>query len=97
MQQAMWNVASMPSRTGKAWDPAHTAAIFKARGEAMAGKAEDHAQGLAERSVNTSIVQPTEENPDRRIRDDRSASDRHLTENDQRKGMEKTDPGNPKA
>ena len=97
MRQAMWSVASMLSRTGKVWDPAHIAAIFKAAGEVMAGKGEDHAQGLAERSVNTSIVHPTEGNPDRRIRDGRSASDRHLTENDQREGMEKTDPGNPKA
>jgi hypothetical protein len=97
VRQAMWSVASMLSRTGRAWDPAHIAAIFKATGEAMAGKAEDRAQGLAERSVNTSIVHPTEGNPDRRIRDGRSASDRHLTENDQREGMEKTDPGNPKA
>jgi hypothetical protein len=66
----------MLSRTGKAWDPAHIAVIFKATGEGMAGKAEDHAQGLAERSVNTSIVQPTEGTLDRRIRDGRSASDR---------------------
>jgi hypothetical protein len=87
----------MLSRTGKAWDPAHIAVIFKATGEGMTGKAEDHAQGLAERSVNTSIVQPTEGTLDRRIRDGRSASDRHLTENDQREGMEKTDPGNPEA
>jgi hypothetical protein len=29
----------------------------------MVGKAEDHAQGLAERSVNTSIVPPVESNP----------------------------------
>jgi hypothetical protein len=63
----------------------------------MAGKAEDHAQGLAERSLNTSIVHPSEGTPDRRIRDDRSASDRRLTENDQRKGLEKTDRGNPEA
>jgi hypothetical protein len=97
VRQAMWSVASMLSRTGKAWDPAHIAVIFKATGEGMAGKAEDHAQGLAERSVNTSIVQPTEGTPDRRIREGRSASDRHLTENDQREGMEKTDPGNPEA
>ena len=63
----------------------------------MAGKAEDHAQGLAERSLNTSIVHPSEGNPDRRNRDDRSASDRRLTENDQREGLEKADRGNPKA
>ena len=63
----------------------------------MAGKAEDHTQGLAERSLNTSIVHPSEDNPDRRIRDDRSASDRRLTENDQREGLEKADRGNPKA
>jgi hypothetical protein len=63
----------------------------------MAGKAEDHAQGLAERSVNTSIVPPVEGNSHRRVRDDRSASDRRLNENDQREGLEKTDLGNSKA
>lgn len=97
MRQAMWSVASMLSRTGKAWKPAPTAAIFKATGEAMAGKAEDHAQGLAERSVNTSIVPPVESNSHHRVRDDRSASDRRLNGNDQREGLEKTDPGNSKS
>jgi hypothetical protein len=88
----MWSVASMLSRTGKAWKPAPTAAIFKATGEAMAGMAEDHAQGLAERSVNTSIVPPVESNPHRRVQDDRSASNRLLNGNDHREGLEKTDP-----
>jgi hypothetical protein len=63
----------------------------------MAGKAEEHAQGLAERSVNTSIVPPVESNSHHRVRDDRSASGRHLNENDQREGLEKTDSGNAKA
>jgi hypothetical protein len=63
----------------------------------MAGKADDHAQGLAEQSLNTSIVHPTEGNSKHRIRDDRSPSDRRLNANDQREGMEKTDPLSPKA
>ena len=58
----------------------------------MAGKADNRAQGLAERSLNTSIVPPTEENSVHRSRDDRSASDRRLDENDQREGLEQADP-----
>jgi hypothetical protein len=61
----------------------------------MSGKAEDRAQGLAERSVNTSIVHPTDGNSGHRIRDDRSAADRRLEENDQREGMEKADRTSP--
>jgi hypothetical protein len=63
----------------------------------MAGKAEEHASDLAEQSVNTSIVHPTQANSDRRHRDGRFASDRRLNENDQREGMEKTDPERPRA
>jgi hypothetical protein len=62
----------------------------------MAGKAEEHASDLAERSVSTSIVHPTQANSDRRHRDGRFASDRRLNENDQREGMEKADPGRPR-
>jgi len=58
-------------------------------------KDEDHAQGLAERSVNTSIVHPSQDRPDRPEQGDRSASERVLTENQQREGLEKTDPGPP--
>ncbi|KFG70074.1 hypothetical protein JH26_06725 [Microvirga sp. BSC39] len=57
----------------------------------MSGKGEDHAQGLAEQSVNTSIVHPSESSPDHAERGDRSRGNRSLTENDQRKGLEKTD------
>ena len=38
----------------------------------MAGKAEEHAQGLAERSVNTSIVHPSQDASNRQPRDGRS-------------------------
>jgi hypothetical protein len=98
----MWSAANTLSRTGKAWDRARTAAMFRARaetvaGEAQAGKAEDRTEGLAERSVNTSIVPPTQGTSAHQTKDDLSAGDRYLTENDQRKGMEKTDPGSPKA
>ncbi|UVF19027.1 hypothetical protein HPT29_021595 [Microvirga terrae] len=82
----------MRSKTSKAWGRARTAAIFKAKAEVMAGKADDRAQGLAERSLNASIVPPTEENSVHRSRDDRSASDRRLDENDQREGLEQADP-----
>jgi len=61
----------------------------------MAGKAEEHAQGLAERSVNTSIVHPSQDASNRQPRDGRSAGDRRLNRNDQREGMEKADPGHP--
>lgn len=70
--------------------------MSKAMGDAMAGKGEDHAQGLAERSVNTSIVHPDQSGPDHQEQGDRTASDRVLTENQQREGLEKTDPDRPK-
>jgi len=63
----------------------------------MARKGEDHAQGLAEQSVNTSIVPPTQGGPDRPDEGNRSAGNRTLTENDQRKGLERTDPGSPRS
>ncbi len=62
----------------------------------MAGKGEDRAEGLAERSVNTSIVHPSQSSPDHQEQGDRSAGNRTLTENQQREGPEKTDPGRPK-
>ncbi|MGO4523908.1 hypothetical protein AB4097_03490 [Microvirga sp. 2MCAF35] len=55
----------------------------------MSGTAEDQAHGLTERSVNTSIVPPTEENSEHPSRNDRSAADRRLKENDQREGLDK--------
>ncbi|WP_262029993.1 hypothetical protein [Microvirga sp. Mcv34] len=57
----------------------------------MSDKTEDRDRGLAERSVNTSIVPPTEDNPGHRIRNDRSAPDRRLEENGQREGLERTE------
>jgi hypothetical protein len=61
----------------------------------MGGKGDDHAQGLAERSVNTSIVHPNQSSPDHQKHGDGSSSDRILTDNDQREGLEKTDAGRP--
>jgi hypothetical protein len=81
----------MLCRTGKAWDPVRTAATSKAKDEPMSRKAEDRTRGLAERSLNTSIVPPTEGNSGHRIRNDRFASDRRLENNDQREGMDKTE------
>lgn len=62
----------------------------------MAGKDKDHAQGLAERSVNTSIVHPGQSHPDHQEQGDPTASDRILTENQQREGLEKTDSDRPR-
>ena len=58
----------------------------------MAGKGDEHAEGLAEQSLNTSIVHPTQDGSGHGAG---SAGDRTLTENDQRKGLEKTDPADP--
>lgn len=58
----------------------------------MPGKGEDRSQGLAEQSVNTSIVHPGQGGRDHAKQDDGSMSNRSLTENDQRKGLEKTGP-----
>jgi len=53
----------------------------------MAGKGENHGRGLAERSVNTSIVQPSQGGPDIQ-----EQSDRTLPRNEQREALEKTTP-----
>ena len=63
----------------------------------MSDKDKERAQGLAEQSVNTSIVHPSQSSPDRAEQGDRSAGNRSLTGNDQREGLEKTDPNTPKA
>lgn len=63
----------------------------------MTGKGKDRAQGLAERSINTSIVPPTENSQDPPEHDDYSDGTRSLIGNDQREGLEKTDPGDPKS
>ena len=58
----------------------------------MAGKGDDHSEGLAEQSLNTSIVPPQGNS----VHPNPSAGDRTLTENDQRKGPERTDAADPK-
>ena len=88
----MWTAASMPSRISRAQAPGLNAAISRAVTDPMPGKGEDRAQGLAEQSVNTSIVHPGQNSPDRAEPGDRSAGNRRLTENDQQEGLEKTDP-----
>ncbi len=62
----------------------------------MTEKGEDRAQGLAEQSLNTSVVHPGQSSPDRQEQGDRSQSNRKLTGNDQRKGLEKTGNDRPK-
>ena len=90
MPRAMWTGASMPSRLSRVRIPAPTAAIFRAAVDVMPGKGEGRAKGLAEQSLNTSIVHPDQSGPDQPEQGDRAAGSRSLTENDQRKGLEKT-------
>ncbi len=66
--------------------------MFKAAGDVMREKDADHTQGLAERSLNTSIVPPSQTGTDHQ-----EQGDRILTENDQREGLEKTDSDRSKA
>lgn len=91
----MSSVASTRFRLNKTWARARIVVMSKAMGEAMAGKGEDHAQGLAERSVNTSIVHPNQSSPDHQEQGNRTASDCIPTDNQQREGLEKTDPDRP--
>jgi hypothetical protein len=63
----------------------------------MPRKGDDHAQGLAEQSLNTSIVHPDQSGPDHGAQGKGSTGNRSPTGNDQRKGLEKTDPDAPKA
>lgn len=58
----------------------------------MPGKGEDRPQGLAEQSVNTSVVHPGPDAPGRREQDDGADGTRRLPENEQREGQERTDP-----
>jgi len=62
----------------------------------MPDKAEDRTPGLAEQSVNTSIVHPGQGGRGQAEQGDRSAGDRRLTENDQRKGLDRTNPDTPR-
>ena len=57
--------------------------------DATPDKDPDHARGLAERSVNTSIVPPNDSRPSRGAPADGS---RVVTGNDQRKGSDNADP-----
>ena len=63
----------------------------------MPRKGGNQAQGLAEQSLNTSIVHPDQSGPDHVAQADRVAGSRSLTGNDQRKGLKKTDPAARKA
>jgi hypothetical protein len=63
----------------------------------MPDKGDDRSQGLAEQSLNTSIVHPDQSGPDHAARGNRSDGNRSLTGNDQRKGLEETDPDAPKT
>jgi hypothetical protein len=62
----------------------------------MPGKGNDRTEGLAEQSLNTSVVQPSQSSPDHQEQGDRTQSNRSLAGNDQREGLEKTDPDRPK-
>ncbi len=56
------------------------------------GKDADHADGLAERSVNTSIVHPGQGASNHQ----KGNGDRTLTDNQQREGLEKSVHADPK-
>ena len=58
----------------------------------MVGKGEDRTKGLAEQSLNTSVVHPGQSAPDHPEEGDHTQSNRRLTGNDQREGMEKANP-----
>jgi hypothetical protein len=93
----MWSAASMPFRRSRAQDPAPTGATPRAMAKVVPGKGDDQAQGLAEQSVSTSIVHPTQSGRDDPDQGARPTGNRTLTDNDQREGLEKTDPDSPKA
>ncbi|WP_457093666.1 hypothetical protein [Microvirga sp. P5_D2] len=59
----------------------------------MGGKRSDDDKGLAEQSLGTSNVPPTDANPHRQDQGDGSSGGRQLRKNDQRKGMEKAGHG----
>lgn len=75
--------------------PALTAATFRAAGEAMTGKREDRTEGLAEQSLNTSVVHPGQGGRDHG--DTTGQGNRSLTGNDQRKGLEALESDQPKT
>jgi hypothetical protein len=59
----------------------------------MGGKRSNGEKGLAEQSLNTSNVPPTEANPHRQDQGSGASGGRQLSKNDQRKGMEKSRTG----
>lgn len=61
--------------------------------EVMGGKRSDEDKGLAEQSLGTSNVPPTDANPHRQDQGDGSTGGRRLNGNDQRKGIEKAEDG----
>lgn len=61
----------------------------------MNGKRSNESKGLAEQSLNTSNVPPTDANPHHQGQQDGASGGRRLSENDQRKGMEKSGSGKP--
>ena len=63
----------------------------------MPGKGADRPEGLAEQSVNSSIVHPGLGGRGHAEQEDRSAGKRSLTGNDQREGLEKTGADAPQA
>jgi hypothetical protein len=91
----MWTVASMPFKISREQAQVVTVPTSRAVIDPMPGKREDQAQGLAEQSLNTSIVHPDQGG--RAEQGERSAGHRSLTGNDQRKGLEKTDADAPEA
>ncbi len=67
-------------------------------GKSIPGTGDDQREGLAERSLNTSIVHPDQSGPDQSEQGHAAAGgDRVLADNQQREGQEKTDPDRPKA
>ena len=58
----------------------------------MPRKGDDHGQGLAEQSLNTSIVHPGRSGSDHAAPGKGSDGTRSPTGNDQRKGLERADP-----
>ncbi|RDI57347.1 hypothetical protein [Microvirga subterranea] len=61
----------------------------------MIGKDLDRTEGLAEQSLNTSIVHPGQSSPDHEEPSDGSRSNRSITGNDQRKGFGQSDAPKP--
>ncbi len=76
--------------------PARIVAMFRVTGSVMVGKGEDCTQGLAERSLNTSIVHPDHRHSEREQQKQGSASNRVLPDNQQREGIEKAIPAHSK-